>query len=565
MARSGSDRETLVFHCEDKDLIYLTLIDDIAFLKITRACNNQCLFCCDTVFQDGGMMAPELVYETMTTGAQRGMKSVFFSGGEPTIHPDFIRFIAFAKKLGYQKIQAITNGRMFYYREFAEKALRAGLNEIVFSINSMNEKVHDRLVGAHGAFAQAVRGIENVREIGGCQYNINTLVTSLNYTEMPEMPEFFKEKGASGVDYILVAPAGVPAGRSKKPLQPNLDALYPIFEKTLEAAGKCGMPIGLKKFPENFYQGRENLIPDTEELYRELREIQRRRKLFDPALTSHTAPACFHRETAYCFMGSFCGFLRSLRDDYESGGFRYLRFSSAGLAAYDAFARERQDIAAAATLILRVDTLDALPELVAAAARTQRPYFLEPVCRDALLPPMLPPGAMPERITLMHPVSIRRFLNAQASDVEIVLTMKTIGWLNSSHEFVKKNRERIILRYNNFASETSQSPEVEMETIADNIRALGLRMNGFTKCLGAGADAAPHPLLDLDALAGARTLNIEAAARWFTNERVLTKSRRCPDCTVFDACPGMNLNYIRRFGYDVLNPAHVRVDCEAGR
>jgi MoaA/NifB/PqqE/SkfB family radical SAM enzyme len=137
---------------EDEDLLFLFLTEDQVFLKLTRTCNNICSFCCDTVFWNGTHMDSERVRAKIREGAESGLKRLFLSGGEPTIHPDFIKFVKFGKDLGYEQIVTITNGRMFFYEEFARKSIRAGLSEVIFSLNSHDAKTHDALVGVKGAY-----------------------------------------------------------------------------------------------------------------------------------------------------------------------------------------------------------------------------------------------------------------------------------------------------------------------------------------------------------------------------------------------------------------------------
>ena len=51
------------------------------------------------------------------------------SGGEPTMHPNYVDFIRLGRAAKYRKIQTVTNGRLFRYRDFLSKCLDAGLSE----------------------------------------------------------------------------------------------------------------------------------------------------------------------------------------------------------------------------------------------------------------------------------------------------------------------------------------------------------------------------------------------------------------------------------------------------
>ena len=52
---------------------------------------------------------------------------VIISGGEASIHPKFIEFVRYAKEIGYDRVQTVTNGMMLSKREFYNSAVEAGL------------------------------------------------------------------------------------------------------------------------------------------------------------------------------------------------------------------------------------------------------------------------------------------------------------------------------------------------------------------------------------------------------------------------------------------------------
>jgi uncharacterized radical SAM superfamily Fe-S cluster-containing enzyme len=58
----------------------------------------------------------------------RRQMSIQFSGGEPTMSPYFIKAVRYARELGYNSVQAATNGIEFAKsKEFARQAAEAGL------------------------------------------------------------------------------------------------------------------------------------------------------------------------------------------------------------------------------------------------------------------------------------------------------------------------------------------------------------------------------------------------------------------------------------------------------
>ena len=65
---------------------------------------------------------------------------VQFSGGEPTIHPQFFEICAMARDMGFSHIQAATNGIMLADLEFAQKAKEAGLHHALPAVRRRHRR-----------------------------------------------------------------------------------------------------------------------------------------------------------------------------------------------------------------------------------------------------------------------------------------------------------------------------------------------------------------------------------------------------------------------------------------
>src|SRR4029079_7932833 len=122
------------------------------WVRLTFDCNNRCVFCLDSDTHDGQMRDSEEIKKQILDERPHGAPRLILSGGEPTIHPNYVDFIRLGARAGYRKIQTVTNGRMFQYPPFLEKCMAAGLTEITFSLHGPNPRIHDALVGVKGAF-----------------------------------------------------------------------------------------------------------------------------------------------------------------------------------------------------------------------------------------------------------------------------------------------------------------------------------------------------------------------------------------------------------------------------
>jgi radical SAM protein with 4Fe4S-binding SPASM domain len=82
----------------------------MGWIEITRRCNLRCPHC----FVEGGEkrngeMPTERIMRLLEEWAEMGVFSVVITGGEPTIHPDFIEITRYAHSLGFA-VSIATNG-----------------------------------------------------------------------------------------------------------------------------------------------------------------------------------------------------------------------------------------------------------------------------------------------------------------------------------------------------------------------------------------------------------------------------------------------------------------------
>lgn len=199
-------------------------------------CNNNCRFCycADKRFDKKiGPKSTEEVKREMEEGIERGCNFVDFLGGEPGIRDDIFELVRYAKKIGYPTIGMTTNGRMFYYRDFAEKIIKCGLNHAIFSIHGHNAKLHDYLTRSPGSFRQATRGMRNVKEIDPDLYVCtNTVIIKPNLKYLPKIAENNIKLGADACEFIFIHPRGN-AYKNFDEIVPSLREVLDYIPKTI--------------------------------------------------------------------------------------------------------------------------------------------------------------------------------------------------------------------------------------------------------------------------------------------------------------------------------------------
>ena len=138
---------------------------------LTVDLTNRCNMMCDPCFMDANQVGfvHELAWEEIKTLLDnaitikpRRQMSVQFSGGEPTLSPYFLDAVRYARKVGYNRVQAATNGIEFAKSpEFARAAAEAGLRYAYLQFDGIGNAANShRLVG--NLFDVKLRAIENL-------------------------------------------------------------------------------------------------------------------------------------------------------------------------------------------------------------------------------------------------------------------------------------------------------------------------------------------------------------------------------------------------------------------
>ena len=296
------------------------------WVRLTYDCNNRCVFCLDSDTHDGEMRAREEVKEQILDGRKKGAERLILSGGEPTMHPDYVAFIKLGALAGYKKVQTVTNGRMFMYMPFLKKCLDAGLSEITFSLHGPNARIHDALVGVKGAFDEEMLGLENVFKDGRPIVNVDIVINRGNVKQLPEMLRTFYDKGVREFDLLQVVPFGRAFTEGRDTLFYDLESMQPYIREALEFSKRPDVHIWMNRFPPKHLEGFEHLIQDP---YKLNDEVRGRKEEFARLLDDGVALDC--RDPArckYCYLEQLCDTLEVVRDTVATQRFEVVRIDS---------------------------------------------------------------------------------------------------------------------------------------------------------------------------------------------------------------------------------------------
>jgi MoaA/NifB/PqqE/SkfB family radical SAM enzyme len=525
------------------------------WVRLTRCCNNRCGFCLDADTLDGTHVPMHTLRRQILQGRRRGATRLILSGGEPTVHPSFVDLIALGRRLGYRKVQTISNGRMFSYRRFLTRCLEAGLGEITFSVHGHRAELHDRLVGVPGAFRQTVAGLEAALADGRAVVNIDVCLNRANVRHLPELLDRFMAMGVREFDLLQI----IPFGRAAAGLQPSSEELGPLFydideampaiRYALELARRPDVHIWLNRFPPPFLEGHEHLIQDPHKLTDEVRGRQRELTRW---LNGGEPVPC--RQTARCracCLVDLCDALEQTRHGLAQGAFDIWRVradadsgpppvpcEACWVVAPDAGAAGR---AAASVdcpeLILELDEVSGLPQLLQgdslAGKRLSRVYVRRPehlVAMDQLLSTEPCPATFGVVAILDKAMAASIPRHHGQAPPWLAVTMENHARLTQAVDAMP-----------------------DLHAFFRGMRG-SLAVHNVPECISGIAPQRPPRILDADILGPGGTVDVNAFAARFIVEHSYTKSRRCTTCARHDRCRGAHINFVRAVGYGVLQP-----------
>jgi uncharacterized radical SAM superfamily Fe-S cluster-containing enzyme len=166
---------------------------------LTVDLTNRCNMMCDPCFMDANQVGfvHELGWEDIKTMLDnaitikpRRQMSVQFSGGEPTLSPHFLEAVAYARKVGYNSVQAATNGIEFAKSpEFCKRAAEAGLRYAYLQFDGIGNAANShRAVG--NLFDVKLRAIENLHSAGVEIVPVVTIVNGVNNEQVGRIIQF---------------------------------------------------------------------------------------------------------------------------------------------------------------------------------------------------------------------------------------------------------------------------------------------------------------------------------------------------------------------------------------
>ncbi len=178
-------------------------------MNVTYKCNNRCTFCAvGTRTQMDGDYGRQR--ELLVKYRKQGVSLVDFDGGEPTLNPKLFPLIRFARRIGYEKVNVTTNGRMAAYPAYAQELVTSGLTSLLFSIHGATRHIHAANVGVPEAFDQTLEGVRHAVALAPphVELGANVTVTRSNHRSLGDIAALIHDLGLRWLNVQFLTPFG---------------------------------------------------------------------------------------------------------------------------------------------------------------------------------------------------------------------------------------------------------------------------------------------------------------------------------------------------------------------
>jgi len=526
------------------------------WVRLVTACNSRCLFCLDTDTPRNVYIPDDDVRREIKRGRDElGATKAILSGGEGSLHPQFVDFVRYAREIGYTRVQTVTNGMMLSQRDFFLRAVEAGLDEITYSLHGHTPELHDHLTGTPGAFKKIMKSMIRAVRDGRVIVNGDVCSNKQNVAFLDQIVELCLSVGVREFDLLHVIPQGA-AFENREQLFYDPLPYLPVLHKVFRLNRHPGVVVWTNRFPVDFLEGLEDLIQDPHKM---IDEVNGRRFQVMRYLDEGVPLECREKERCqYCFIEPFCNTADRVIRRQNRAEFDVWHLGAVGDAERAGLAQWTLDDMPYGSRWLGVEVDDLaelepwqVPEAIGLYARVRR------VSR------------LPERAALRNPLTVvvsdveslaaafAAAWPAQGFELEVELNQSTAPWLLENRALLAERLTSLRIH--------QPSYELLKDTVANDVRdpkqffvqlALPVRVSGLPACLVPGTR-----LVEAPKVLYRRMFNLESGrldwrelAREHVTHGYWGKSLRCRDCRLSERCDGAHINFLRDQGLKQLEP-----------
>ena len=131
--------------------------------------------------------------------------TLIFAGGEPLTKPEVFDLAEFARSKGL-KVTLNTNGK-YVDSDAVQRCVEARMKGVQVGLDGSSARAHDQFRQVNGSFQEAINAIDLLK-LAGVKFEVYTLVTKENASEIPKITTLAQKLGAWGHTFMFLLPCG---------------------------------------------------------------------------------------------------------------------------------------------------------------------------------------------------------------------------------------------------------------------------------------------------------------------------------------------------------------------
>lgn len=216
-------------------------------VELTNICNLHCSYCLrdeDALYHSPANFLPVDLFAQVARDARdaMGIEQIMFTGGEPTLHPDFGKLLAAVAALDL-KCSFVTNG--WHFERIWPLVLehREALTHVSFSLDGATRQMHDRWRG-EGSFERVVRAFSRCWA-NQFPFNAKCGIRRDTVPQLEAIALFAARLGAAGLSFAHIMPTSTDvADASALSLEERADAEREIALLARILKMRIGIDVG---------------------------------------------------------------------------------------------------------------------------------------------------------------------------------------------------------------------------------------------------------------------------------------------------------------------------------
>jgi len=258
--REIQDRQTL----HPEILRYAHALMPNVDLRLGTRCNLNCEYCLlgheDRYDRSAAEVAADLAF-----AREQNLEKVAFTGGEPTMHPDLLRLVSVARRMGFREQILVTNGTTLPYPGRLDRLVEAGISAVGISFDSPDRETAETMWRSP-VFDRVVAAFDQVARFPTLNLGSIAVVTARNFRQLPDLARFFVDlDGRIGNLFVPNLDFVMPeenAWLNRAVVVPRLSDVAPHVTEALRIAHGHGLPLTFRGFPPCILPGLERYAYD---------------------------------------------------------------------------------------------------------------------------------------------------------------------------------------------------------------------------------------------------------------------------------------------------------------